>query len=169
MGKKRFDELGEAANVARIYVGGHRAGGSERVPRDAIAKALEVAAQHAGGAATVFKARGNWRSPDTGIVYKEPTTVVEIVGSGAISCERFHSRAKGIAARAARIADQEGVLAVSMCSSGRVEADVIDRRGRVQNRLLKLPEVPRTELQREPRMKAVAGHRTTRNRKRRTR
>ena len=160
--KRKTKALGEAANVARIYVGGHRAGGSERVPTEATLKAIEVAAQHAGGAATVFKARGNWRSPDTGIVYKEPTTVVEIVGSGSASCERFHSRAKAIAARAARLADQEGVLAVSMCASGQVEADVVDRRGRTQNKLLRLPEAPGSS-------RAVAGHLTTRNRKRRSR
>lgn len=132
--KKRLGALGDPAHVSRVIVGGTKPDGS-KVTRAEVEKIVDVATFATGGAATVTRGQGRWRSPDSGKLYKEKATTIEVVSSANDSCDVFHRRMKAVAGRAARIADQESVITVTDCNGGRVEADLVTRRGARQARI----------------------------------
>lgn len=131
---KRKKNLGDPAHIGRVIVGGTKPDGS-KVSRAEVEKIVDVATFATGGAATVSRGQGRWRSPDTGKLYKEKATTVEIVSSAGDSCSVFHRRMKAVAARAAKIANQESVIAVTDCNGGEVQADLVTRSGARQARI----------------------------------
>lgn len=131
---KRKKKFGDPAHIGRVIVGGTKPDGS-KVSRAEVDKIVDVATFATGGAATVSRGQGRWRSPDTGKLYKEKATTVEIVSSAGDSCPVFHRRMKAVAARAAKIANQESVIAVTDCNGGEVQADLVTRSGARQARI----------------------------------
>lgn len=123
--------LGDPAHIGRVIVGGTKPDGS-KVSRGEVEKIVDVATFATGGAATVTRGQGRWRSPKTGQLYKEKSTTVEVVSSAGDSCSVFHRRMKAVAARAAKIAEQESVIAVTDCNGGEVQADLVTRSGKRQ-------------------------------------
>lgn len=129
-----FGALGEPAHVAKVVVGGKHADNKTLVSDAEQQRVLEAALIATAGAATVYPARGKWRSP-RGEMFDESSMVIEIASSAVDACEVFHRRMRAVAGRAAAIADQQGVLVLTHCADGRTEADIVDRRGGTAMRL----------------------------------
>lgn len=130
MAKRKLAGMNEPAHVGRVYVGLTKQGKSTPSVTKKERAAIErlVASVH-GGSATTTKGRGVWAQENKAVVH-ENTMMVEVVSPGSESCDRFTRRMRAVAQRAARIGAQTGVLALTNCADGKIDAVVVDRNGR---------------------------------------
>ena len=126
--RRGLGALGEPAHVGRIYLG-HESGGGT-VPRAKLEAITKHVARISGGNATAYPAAGRWINNETGSLVEEVTSVIEVVVSDGESCPAFTARMRRTAASAARAAKQQAVLTVNACASGKIDAQIVDDRGK---------------------------------------
>lgn len=135
---RRFWAFGEPAHVGRLLIGKRTSHGAKVHPK-AIQRALRVVQKLTGGGATIYPAQGRYKGTS------EPSVAVDMVASGAVSCDRFHARMRRLAQVTARNLAQTSVLAVTFCAGGEVQADAVTKAGHPDFRL-KAPRLPNRAL-----------------------
>jgi len=139
--RRRLSRFAEPAHTAKLYIGRDKPNGGYVTDAE-LRRISDGTAGGIGGGATTADTRGTWNEPKKPIL-RERTATIELVGSAQDSCDKFRQRTRALAARAAGIAKQTAVLAVTTCATGEVDADLVNARGQTECPLTRLPGTKR--------------------------